>query len=242
MAGVEVLWQGCCCDDQTQRQLVDKVNQLGKLLEASYLFDGKTTYDNVLFSATVFEGEKCPEGLQKLDAAVYLAEKIGLFGCEIPVFNPPFRKTKLGHQPNHKMSFVFVRSQNPALNGRIVNPKRRSPHHPLYRDGGWMLESPSINLYGFSQDWMADFLRWVKSNYIPKLQYWVGMQECSKGTYLKAGHRQLGEAEVEFEGLLRRYAEQVQSFLDPIEESREVRRISEVTSKTVVNQGEGSTG
>lgn len=242
MAGVEVLWQGCCCDHQTQRQLVEKVIQLGKLSKEthleSYLFDGETSYDNVLFSTTVFEGERCPKGLRRLDDAVYLAEKVRFYGAEIQIITPAYQETKSRHQSNDKLSFVFVRSQNPELDGRLVCPKRKNPHHPLYNEGDWVLESPSIDLGGLSQEWMADFLGWVRRYYVPGMRYWVGMQECTHEASPKVQPQHFGELEVQFEELARRFSDQIQDFSEAIEESRKARMLSERTSKKVINQGE----
>ena len=92
-----------------------------------------------------------------------------LFGIEFPIQNYYYPDENL-------ISFVFLSSSNPGLDGLIVqvHPKKqcRKFESKTIRKADWFLSRPSIHLRYHCEEWMDFFLGWVKRFYIPDLYYW----------------------------------------------------------------------
>ena len=189
MSLVEVVIQGRCVDRQNQEALVADICQLEKLgnsqvatvkQEPRIGYPGVEIHPTVLLSAAVFEGEPAPSHLEKIDGSVYLVEEVVLYGHELSLAEPISRKANLNEALNGKFGFVFLRSRDPILDGRLVSPCGINPQHPFAQQAKWMLEPPSISFADSLGGWGAEFLGWVRLTHIPNLNIWISNEGHSR--------------------------------------------------------------
>jgi len=203
MSLVEILLQGRCVNRQIQETLVANLCELENIdyghvtaqkQGCGMAYTGDEFYSSVLLSAAIFEGERAPVHLEKIDGAVYVAEEVALFGHELSLAAPISRKDL----SKVTMGFVFLRSRDPLLDGRLVTPCGINLQHPFARLSGWMLEPPSISLTGGLGAWGAEFLGWVKQAYIPDLRFWMDEEGHSKANAEVTSWRKREDKESQF--------------------------------------------
>ena len=92
-----------------------------------------------------------------------------LFGIE-------FRFPNVHYPRENRVSFVFLLSPNPGLNGLIVQVENKEQckefESETIRDADWFLHKSSIHLRYHCEEWMDFLLGWIKRFYIPDLRYW----------------------------------------------------------------------
>jgi hypothetical protein len=92
-----------------------------------------------------------------------------LFGIE-------FRFPNVYYPDENRLSFVFLLSPNPALNGLVVQVERKEQcqefQSETIRGADWFLQKSSIHLRYHCEEWMDFLLGWIKHFYIPNLRYW----------------------------------------------------------------------
>ena len=211
---VEILFQGRCVDQQYQEELAADLCQLDSLGDSQVAvgdrvrgiaYPGVEVHPNVLISAAVFEGERPPRKLEKIDGAVFLAEETVVFGHEVSLLEPLSQKVNIHRAPNGKLGLVFLRSRNPILDGRLVSPCGINPQHPFSRLSEWILEPPSILLNGGLGAWSEEFLVWVKEVYIPDLRIWMSEELHSTETAEVSSWRKWMDKESQFTALKQAY-------------------------------------
>lgn len=74
---------------------------------------------------------------------------------------------------DYKVSFVFLRCADPALDGQLVEVGHVNPKHPLSAIGKILLNAPELDLRYYLEYWIGELLGWVKRFYIPNLNYWA---------------------------------------------------------------------
>ncbi len=75
------------------------------------------------------------------------------------------------------MSFSFVHSPDfPELDGQIVHPLTRQACADLdgewFQRADWVVETPSIHLRYYLEEWFDLLMAWIKIFYVPDLEYW----------------------------------------------------------------------
>ena len=198
MGSVYVRWTGRCLDEGVRGQLRDKLREFAQL---SYpYFDEFPGFENfygplqgrILISPSLLEGTNLqlpseahvPGGLE-LRAA-------GPLGPPKPM--PPNKFLTAGHvfldgvefrlydgrrlYPGaDRVSFVFASFEEyPALDGSLVyvetEEQCRQYRSDEIRTAQAFLDSPNIHLRYYYEEWMDNFLGWVKHFFIPDLAYW----------------------------------------------------------------------
>jgi hypothetical protein len=93
----------------------------------------------------------------------------------------------------YRVSFVFLRCDDPFLDGRIVQTHAIRPDVPLNAISPLLFSSPELELRYYLEHWITDFLGWVKHFYIPNFEYWVWRNNIGYDEYaiLDSTDRQL---------------------------------------------------
>ncbi|SRR6266487_763288 len=87
-----------------------------------------------------------------------------------------FRFPNFYSEDENRVSFVFLLSPNPALDGLVVQVENKKEcqefKNKAIRGADWFLRKSSIHLRQHCEEWMDFLLGWLKRFYIPDLRYW----------------------------------------------------------------------
>ncbi len=186
MPTVVVSWNGQCCSETIQQNLRSKMFELyevsARLFSGFFpgtitktMFDGRVIPGKILLSSCLFSGDPIPPTLEKVNEDLYATGETGLYGVQFPLFDPRKFNSLAVLAHNDHLSFVFLRSADPKLDGRMVQvlrPQRSKDHSraPAYEH---LLAAPEIDLRYYLERWMGGLLGWVKHFYVPNLSYWA---------------------------------------------------------------------
>ena len=122
------------------------------------------------------------EALQKKETprlvhSIAMPQHVDLFSIsDVSVFGIEFPLQNYYYPDENLISFVFLSSSNPGLDGLIVQVHGKKQclifESKTIRKADWFLSKPSIHLRYHCEEWMDFFLGWVKRFYIPDLYYW----------------------------------------------------------------------
>jgi hypothetical protein len=195
---VYVRWTGHCIDVEARTKLLDKVTELA-FLSLNYFeeFSGfqrfhRTLDGRILISPDLLQGtslqlpaEAHPPGGFELRTAGPLgppkpaspsqfltASQVHLEGLEFPLYDG--RRLYPGAD---RISFVFAFfDEYPALDGSLVyvedEEQCRLYSNDEIRMAQAFLDSPNIHLRYYYEEWIDNFLGWVKHFFIADLNYW----------------------------------------------------------------------
>jgi hypothetical protein len=102
---------------------------------------------------------------------VLLLSELGVRGIDFRVFDPR------GLYPaEDRFSFVFLESREaPFLNGLIAAVEDRVFTAKVYVSGlqtaDWWVQSPSVHLRDYMEEWSATFLAWLRFFHLPEFRY-----------------------------------------------------------------------
>ena len=181
---VETVWKGRCVSHKVQQELCEKIILLENISNEMYqlyyreqvtsiLYNGKDACDQVLLAGALFDNELEPSMIREIGKNIYLGEEIMLFGLEFPFYVPTFYFRSCPPGSGNRMSFVFLRCENPELNGRLVAPYTLNPQHPLNGVSHIILDNPKLDLPRCMENWMIRLLGWIKRFYITNLFYCI---------------------------------------------------------------------
>jgi hypothetical protein len=171
----------------------------------------------------VFWNEAPPKRIKQVDEGLYLGEAITLSGVEFPLYDPRSYTIPFALGRSKRMSFVFVQSEEPELNGRIVQVRPVNQQHRLSGMSPLVLVNPVIDLRYYLEKWMGSFLGWVKHFYVPEMNYWVWSENAGYHDYLGKVTKDRVTAEQHFDRLLKAFSEEAESFTEEIEGYRRKR-------------------
>ena len=199
MGSVYVRWTGRCLDGEARAQLLDKLIDFARMSESYFdEFSGFQRFDRtlegrILLSPDLLEGtslqlpaEAHALGGLELRASGPLgppkpasspsqfltAGQVHLEGLELRLYDG--RRLYPGAD---RVSFVFASfDEYPALDGSLVYVEEeeqcRLYSNDEIRTAQAFLDSPNIHLRYYYEEWMDNFLGWVKHFFIPDLDYW----------------------------------------------------------------------
>ena len=184
MPSVEATWNGKCTNRQVQKDLCQKLLRLsevsvGKHQEFFSINVQPTIYgepggeEDYLISPGIFGGNKPPEKIEKVESGVYLGRRIGLYGLDFPLYDPRNYTAPFALCESNRISFVFIRSQDPELDGLLVQAFSVNQQHSLSSVASTVLGVPVLDLRYYLLDWTSKFLGWVKHFFVPDLFYWL---------------------------------------------------------------------
>ena len=186
MPSVVVSWNGQCRDQALQQSLCSKMSELFEVSSRLFnvffhgrinktYFDGRIYPGKVLLSSYLFSGQSIPPTLEKVGKVLYTTGGSGLYGLQFPLFDPRKFNSPLTLANNDNLSFIFLRSADPGLDGRMVQMLR--PQRNEYKSPAaayeYLLAAPEIDLRYYLERWMGELLGWVKHFYVPNLSYWA---------------------------------------------------------------------
>ena len=98
-------------------------------------------------------------------------DRAALRGIDFRLFDP--RDLYPG---SDRLSFVFLESEVPCLNGRLVAVSDRDrcllSGLEAVRAADWYLEGPHVHLRYLLEEWSDIFFSWLKTFFVPDLAYW----------------------------------------------------------------------
>ena len=231
MPSVDVVWKGRCNDRQLQQELCEHLLQLSKISNQKFseffgeqvntiFFNETEDHIKYLISTRVVGNELPPARIKEVDKGIYLVSGIALFGLEFPLYDPRNFTLPFGLGTGNRMSFVFARSEDPYLDGRLVQVFPVNELHRLSEMTHFALVNPSLDLRYYLEGWIRDFLGWVKFFYIPGLYYWH-WSDCPgyDGKYKDVTKNKATAAE-HFSHLLETFLEEAESFTQYYEDAR----------------------
>lgn len=226
MPSVEVTWSGKCTNRQNQKDLCQKLLRLSEISIGKYqeyfglnvqptIYSEPEGEEDYLISPEIFGGNKPPENIEKVESGVYIGKKIGLYGLDLPLYDPRNYTAPFALGESNRISFVFIRSQDPELDGLLVQAFSVNQQHSLSSVATTVLVVPVLDLRYYLLDWTSKFLGWVKHFYMPNLCYWL-YGDLKKYNLYKGleSTRKLGESY--FEGLLADFNVQADNFTKDI--------------------------
>ena len=226
MPSVEATWNGKCTNRQIQKDFCQKLLRLSEVSVGKYqeFFGIKvqpTIYgepggeEDYLISPGIFGGNKPPEKIEKVESGVYLGRRIGLYGLDFPLYDPRNYTAPFALCESNRISFVFIRSQDPELDGLLVQTFSVNQQHSLSSVASTVLGVPVLDLRYYLEQWTGKFLGWVKHFYVPDLYYWLSGDLTNYNLYKGLeSTRKLDESY--FEGLLADFNEQADNFTKAI--------------------------
>lgn len=228
MPSVDATWNGRCTNRQQQQELCQILLRLsGASVEKYQKFFGinvqPTFYDepegesDYLFLSEIFGGDKPPENIEKVESGVFLGRKLGLYGLDFPLYDPRNYRAPFALCDSNRISFVFIRSQNPGLDGLLVKAFSVNQQHCLSSVSSTVLGVPVLDLRYYLEHWTSRFLGWVKHFYMPDLYYWLYGDLTNYNLYKGLeSTRKLGESL--FDRLLVDFNEHAEKFTKAIRE------------------------
>jgi hypothetical protein len=234
MPSVEVVWKGRCVDRQVQQALCEHLLELSELSNRKFtayfgekvdpcFYDKPEESKQYLIVSQVFWNEPLPKRIKQVDEGLYLVEGITLSGIEFTLFDPRSCTEPFALRRNKRMSFVFVQSEEPKLNGRIVQVRLVNKQHRLSGFAPMVLVNPCVDLRYYLEGWMGKFLGWVKHFYIPDLHYWIWDDYPGYETYRGNVSKDRVTAEQHFNRLMEAFSEEADSFTEQFESYRRER-------------------
>lgn len=208
------------------------------------IYDGEKVYKKVLLCRDLFYMRAIPTSLKMLKEDgdfkdeitmfspsgrissvghyedIYLKEQVALFGVDFLLFDPRMHNYPFGLSNSHETSFVFMRCEDPDLNGRLVLPKSINPEGPLHGFGEKLLHNPTMDLRYYLKGWTRQFLGWVKHFYILDLYYWIWSDNPGDYDYQEFPSDDREAAKSQFSLLLDSFTKEARDFTAWCEETR----------------------
>lgn len=196
MPTVVVSWIGRFPDRVTQKELCTCLLPIAETSHRLYsnffdiqvephLHDGSKLYSTALLSQSVFGELIPPNGLQPAGKNLFLVRDISLYGLEFVLFDPRRFNSSLMMAHSYDASFVFLRSDNPDLDGLMVKVIHVSDDNPLKSTADFLLRVPELDLRYYLENWMNDLLGCVKRFFLPDLFYWAWSDNPGASEYDK---------------------------------------------------------
>ena len=199
-------------------------------------YEGGRVAKKVLLGRDLFYRRPVPEGIKKLEEAtsfkemitlyrpdgsasasgfreeVYLIEQLALYGVEFRLYDPRAYNYPFGVTSSLDTSFVFLRSDHPDLDGRLVQVRKLNPKGPLAPFGELILHTPTLDLRYYLEGWTRRLLDWVKHFHVPDLYYWlyVDSREATQYQGIPPGDR--AAARSAFDRLLEDFTGEARAF------------------------------
>lgn len=226
MPSVEATWNGKCTNRQIQKDLCQKLLRLSEVSVGKYqeffginvqptIYGEPEGEEDYLISPGIFGGNRPPEKIEEIESGVYLGKKIGLHGLDLPLYDPRNYTAPFALCESNRISFVFIRSQDPELDGLLVQAFSVNQQHSLSSVASTVLGVPVLDLRYYLEQWTGNFLGWVKHFYVPDLYYWLYGDSTNYNLYKELeSTRKLDESY--FEGLLADFNEQADNFAKAI--------------------------
>jgi hypothetical protein len=249
MPSVDVVWKGRCVNRQDQQELCEHLLRLAERSNRKFMsFFGEQVQTaclnvpkgklNYLISSRVFGNETPPARIKAVEDGVYLSEGLSLYGVEFPLYDPRNFTPPFGLGTSNRVSFVFIRSDEPGLDGRLVQIYPVHKGHRLSAFSQMVLVNPVVDLRYYLEGWMGKFLGWVKHFYMPDLYYWIWEDYPGYDAYRGKVSKDRVTAEQHFDRLLEAFSEEAESFTEEIEVYRQKR---EAQGEDVEIKPEGET-
>jgi len=190
---------------------VDKYQEFfGINVQPTFYDETEGERDYLIFSG-IFGGNNPPESIEKVGNGVFLGRKLGLYGLDFPLYDPRNYTAPFALGESNRISFVFIRSQDPELDGLLVQAFSVNQQHSLSSVSSTVLGVTVLDLRYYLEQWTSKFLGWVKHFYMPNLHYWLYGDLKSYYLYKELeSTRKLGESF--FDLLLADFNEQADNF------------------------------
>jgi hypothetical protein len=184
MPTVVVSWMGRFPNRATQQELCTCLLPIALASHLMYcdffgvqveprLYDGSQQHSVALLSKRVLGELPLPVGLQPAGKNLFLIQDVSFYGLEFVLFDPRRFNSPLMMAHNYDISFVFLRSDIPDLDGLMVEVIRISDDNLLKSSADILLRVPELDLRYYLEHWMNDLLGWVKRFFLPDLFYWA---------------------------------------------------------------------
>lgn len=184
MPGVVVSWSGKCRDHRAQEALCARLAEISAVScqmihdefgadIAPIHYESGTRLEKALVRGLLFGEQSGPPWMEELEKGLFLMRNVRLYGLEFPLHDPRRFNSIMMRAHEYQLSFVFLRSDDPLLDGHMVQVHRVNPAHPLSSTAPFILSSPELDLRYYLENWTAELLGWVKRFFIPDLSYWV---------------------------------------------------------------------
>jgi len=184
MPFVDAVWNGQCADRKIQQELCEQLLRVSELSRQKsslilgepstpVLYDDPDQEAEYLVCESVFSDRVPTTKLKKVENGIYLATKLGLYGVELPLFDPQVSTPPFSMGTNDRMSFVFTRSCEPELDGLLVQAFPVSSQHTLSELCSQVLDIPALEVRNNQAALAKGLLGWVKHFFIPDLNYWI---------------------------------------------------------------------
>lgn len=226
MPTVVVSWKGQCTDRGVQAGLVKKLTELSRLSSKLYksyfdmevnplVFTGETVEKNVLVPAGFFP-EKDRQNVTYPTAGngkYFILPEIQLFGIQFPICD-----ARVFYVPSniYQISFVFIRSDDPNLNGKIVQVSLCGYETRQKGVYSMFLLSPCIDIRYCFDMWVPRILGWVKKFWIPGLEYWAYVENPDFSQYKRFNPASPTARNNRFRIILREYEYEARSIGEEI--------------------------
>jgi hypothetical protein len=228
MPTVLVTWSGRCPDAASREALCGCLEQLAAISQSLYdspppikKFDAAIE-GTILMSGSVFgsppQGAGVnPAGEDPAGENLFSIEGASLFGIEFLLFDP--RSTIPQVFPSEgRVSFVFLRHENPELDGLVVQVEDRQRCQLYLSDdikrADWYLKLPEIDLPYYLELSMNDLLGWVKHFYIPSLHFWAWREDPGYEQFADVDPRDHSYRDLFFADLLERFKAEIKEMPD----------------------------
>lgn len=234
MPSVDATWNGKCSNCQVQQDLCqhllriseisnDKTFKFFGINAHSILYDEPVGEKQYLISSGIFGQSKPPDPIEKVENGVYLGKNIGLYGLDFSLYDPRNYTPPFALEDANRLSFVFIRSQVPELDGRLIQAYSVNQDHYLSKLASSFLDVPVLDLRYYLMEWTSRLLGWVKHFYIPDLYYWLYGVHSLYDLYYKDIEPNIKHRESIFESLLFDFIKQADNFSNYILKNRSER-------------------
>jgi hypothetical protein len=177
LPSVDITWLGKCTDRLVQENLVAKICEFSEISGRFYrefyheepkqkIYEDLVIDDKTPIARYLFMGESVSKNIHELDSRDYLGNDISLYGVEFTLFDP-----RVNRAESSVMSFVFIRSSNEYLDGRMVSIVPLDTIGPINNYCPFRLSIPSLDVRYYLDHWINEFLSWVKRFYISNLHF-----------------------------------------------------------------------
>lgn len=228
MPSVEVVWKGRCVNRQDQQALCEQLLQLSEISNRKFnayfkeqvnniCFNEEEAVNKYLITSSVFNKELPKGRVKEVEKGIYLTEDVSLFGLEFPLYDPRNYTPPFGLGTGNRMSFVFTRSENTALDGWLVQAYSVNDQHRLGAMAQTVLTSPTLDLRYYLENWIGKFLGWVKHFYVPDLYYWHHGDYEGYDSFRGKIAKKSEFANETFEELLKEFSENAEGFTELVE-------------------------
>ena len=226
MPSVEAMWRGQCTDRSLQEELCARVAELGEISHQLYReffqkeveavwYDGFTIASEILLDEGIFPNRQAPPELEAVEKRTYRANQVSLYGCQYKLFDPREFNSPLTMSAGYDLSFIFLRSENPSLDGLLVEKIGEHPRSEESAESNvFLLASPEIYMRYYLENWMGRFLGWVKHYYIPDLYYWIWVDHPGYLQYEGFNRKDAMIRDEIFASLLEAFQEEAESCKD----------------------------